>query len=233
MVIKRIMAVFTALLPVLVLSFNTCTNVYADSNANTVITLDDSSREFVVVEKDIDFINMEPAEEREGSVLITNSVDEKLDFYLSHQLLDNIADKGQNGGKYNIRIYKTDSNGARQLIFEDSVIKDYETSEDEVLLATLAKNESVSVDIVVSLDGESWDNSYMNKQGMLRLNISATQSGTDVPANQVVSISNIKTGDKAQTSLYVMEAILSGVLIILLVYMRLRKRKKDKANVLE
>ncbi len=228
-------------------------NVYAN---DTFITLDDKAGGFVSVEDDVDFLNMEPAEERRGRIVITNNSDMTVDFFINGEILSNIADNtnGEKSALYEIKLYKE----GEQETFFDGIIgsgeyKKYVSGEDigdkflyeDKKFATLNKNESCNIILSVTLDGKSVGNSYMNTQGKLRINISATQKDTfnnDIPKNnnnnnnsnntnnQVIGETIIKTGDNNNAYVYIVASVLAGLVIIIGVvssfYLKHKKIKK-------
>ena len=211
-------------------------NVYAE---DTFITLDDTAGGFVKVESDVDFLNMEPAEQREGKIVITNNSDMAVDFFINGEILSNIADntEGEKSGLYEIKLYKE----GEQEAFFDGIIgsgeyRKYISGEDigdkflyeDKKFATLNKNESCNIILSVALDGKSVGNSYMNTQGKVRLNISATQidntdnnipnnsnNNTNNSNNQVIGKTLVKTGDNNNIYMYIAISVIAGIVAII------------------
>ena len=112
--------------------------------------------------------------------------------------------------------------------------------------ATLNKNESCNIILSVTLDGKSVGNSYMNTQGKLRINISATQqeninnnipnnggNNTDNSSNsnkQFTGKTFVKTGDNNNVYLYITISIIAGLVVIIGIvssfYLKHKKIKK-------
>lgn len=214
-------------------------DVYAE---DTFITLDDTAGGFVKVESDVDFLNMEPAEQREGKIVITNNSDMAVDFFINGEILSNIADntEGEKSGLYEVKLYKE----GEQEAFFDGIIgsgeyRKYISGEDigdkflyeDKKFATLNKNESCNIILSVTLDGKSVGNSYMNTQGKVRLNISATQidntdnniptnsnnnnNNTNNSNNQVIGKTLVKTGDNNNIYMYIAISVIAGVVVII------------------
>ena len=195
------------------------------SDEDTVIMLDSSATHFSVVEKDISFINMEPGETREGMVRLFNNSDKIMNFYINSTLLDNIAEEGAGTGVFNIKIYKQGEGDNDYSLLYDGMIGsgNNDILVSDQLLATLSGGESAGIKIIVTLDGESMDNSYMNKQGKIRLNVSAAQSG-----EPSTTVKTVKTGDSTMVMLYGTLAIIAGVACIgTITGLYARKRAKD------
>lgn len=208
---------------------------------NTVITLDDSATGFSVVNKDIDFCDMQPGETREGIVKLFNNSDEKTDFYINSEIIKNIADEGLGTGIYNIKIYKgitkdNDKETGQQReysVLYDGMIGNTDKASynnilvSDQLLTSLSPGESADIRILVSLDGKTVDNSYMNKQGKIRLNISATQS-----EEAGITESSVKTGDTSRIMLYGILALISGIICIAVI-IALYIRKRGNSNTIK
>ena len=229
-------------------------NVYAN---DTFITLDDTAGGFVTVEDDVDFLYMEPAEERKSKIVVTNNSDMLVDFFINGEILSNIADNtdGEKGGLYEIKLYKE---GEQEAFFDGIIGSDeyrkYVSGEDigdkflyeDKKFATLNKNESCNIILSVTLDGKSVGNSYMNTQGKLRINISATQqenTNNNIPNNggnntdnssnsnkQFTGKTFVKTGDNNNVYLYITISIIAGLVVIIGIvssfYLKHKKIKK-------
>ena len=72
------------------------------------------------------------------------------------------------------------------------------------------------------------DNSYMNKQGQLRLNISATQNVITNDTDR--TIKTVKTGDNSMLMLFGVLAVVSGVAVLGIIA-GLCARRKAKNSV--
>lgn len=194
----------------------------------TAISLDSSATGFSVVEKDIDFKDMQPGETREGLVRLYNNSDKKMDFYINSEIIKNIAGEGSKTGIYNIKIYKAMEDKDYELLY-DGIISGANESENHITdsnnitdkdsgayiltgdeyLATLSGGESAGIRIFITLDGKSMDNSYMNKQGQLRLNISAVQNVTTDDTDRTTK--TVKTGDSSMLMFFGVLAVVAGV----------------------
>ena len=75
---------------------------------DTVITLDETAKKFVVVDKNLEYGDMLPGEERSSVIKISNSSAENMEFYINGKVLDNLADKGTGDqtAVYGIKLYK-------------------------------------------------------------------------------------------------------------------------------
>ena len=192
---------------------------------------------FGVVEKDADFKDMEPGESREGKISLYNNSDKNMDFYINSELISNIAGEGSKAGIYNIKIYKSVKDNEYSLLY-DGIIGSQDTTgntkTDSALsgniligdkyIATLSGGESADIRIVVTLDGETMDNSYMNKEGRIRINVSA-QPNSDA----AVTKTSVMTGDNSLLMLYGVLAVIVGT-AVLGTLAGLYCRRKEKHN---
>lgn len=91
-------------------------------------------------------------------------------------------------------------------------------------IATLSGGESADTRIVVTLEGETMDNSYMNKEGRIRVNVSA-QPNSDA----AVTKTSVMTGDNSLLMLYGVLAVIAGT-AVLGTLAGLYCRRKEKHN---
>ena len=210
---------------------------YPESGKEYEITVDNSAVKFGVVEKDADFKDMEPGESREGKISLYNNSDKNMDFYINSELISNIAGEGSKAGIYNIKIYKSVKDNEYSLLY-DGIIGSQDTTgntkTDSALsgniligdkyIATLSGGESADIRIVVTLDGETMDNSYMNKEGRIRINVSA-QPNSDA----AVTKTSVMTGDNSLLMLYGVLAVIVGT-AVLGTLAGLYCRRKEKHN---
>ena len=87
MLLKKLVAVVSAVVVIAV----PYVKVLAD---DTVITLDETAKKFVVIDKNLEYRDMLPGEERSSVIKISNSSAENMEFYINGKVLDNLADKG-------------------------------------------------------------------------------------------------------------------------------------------
>ena len=75
---------------------------------DTVITLDETAKKFIVIDKNLEYRDMLPGEERSSVIKISNSSAENMEFYINGKVLDNLADKGTGDqtAVYGIKLYK-------------------------------------------------------------------------------------------------------------------------------
>ena len=196
---------------------------------DTVITLDETAKKFVVVDKNLEYGDMLPGEERSSVIKISNSSAENMEFYINGKVLDNIADKGTGDqtAVYGIKLYK---NADTEPFYNELIGNSSKTQSDksffdeDVRIAQLSKGESCDIKLVLYIDGRSMDNSYMNKQGQLEITVNAEQPDAyDTVSNNVITA--VKTGDSNNILLYIIVALAGIAGIAGVVVMRQRNRQ--------
>lgn len=222
MLLKKLVAVVSAVVVITV----PYVKVLAD---DTVITLDETAKKFVVVDKNLEYGDMLPGEERSSVIKISNSSAENMEFYINGKVLDNLADKGTGDqtAVYGIKLYK---NADTEPFYNELIGNSSKTQSDksffdeDVRIAQLSKGESCDIKLVLYIDGRSMDNSYMNKQGQLEITVNAEQPDVyDTVSNNVITA--VKTGDSNNILLYIIVALAGIAGIAGVVVMRRRNRQ--------
>ena len=222
MLLKKLVAVVSAVVVIAV----PYVKVLAD---DTVITLDETAKKFVVIDKNLEYRDMLPGEERSSVIKISNSSAENMEFYINGKVLDNLADKGTGDqtAVYGIKLYiNTDTEPFyNELIGNSSKTQsDKSFFDEDVRIAQLSKGESCDIKLVLYIDGHSMDNSYMNKQGQLEITVNAEQPDAyDTVSNNVITA--VKTGDSNNILLYIIVALAGIAGIAGVVVMRQRNRQ--------
>ena len=222
MLLKKLVAVVSAVVVIAV----PYVKVLAD---DTVITLDETAKKFVVIDKNLEYRDMLPGEERRSVIKISNSSAENMEFYINGKVLDNLADKGTGDqtAVYGIKLYK---NADTEPFYNELIGNSSKTQSDksffdeDVRIAQLSKGESCDIKLVLYIDGRSMDNSYMNKQGQLEITVNAEQPDLqDTVSNNVITA--VKTGDSNNILLYIIVALAGIAGIAGVVVMRQRNRQ--------
>lgn len=222
MLLKKLVAVVSAVVVIAV----PYVKVLAD---DTVITLDETAKKFVVIDKNLEYRDMLPGEERSSVIKISNSSAENMEFYINGKVLDNLADKGTGDqtAVYGIKLYK---NADTEPFYNELIGNSSKTQSDksffdeDVRIAQLSKGESCDIKLVLYIDGRSMDNSYMNKQGQLEITVNAEQPDLqDTVSNNVITA--VKTGDSNNILLYIIVALAGIAGIAGVVVTRQRNRQ--------
>ena len=212
MLLKKLVAVVSAVVVIAV----PYVKVLAD---DTVITLDETAKKFVVIDKNLEYRDMLPGEERSSVIKISNSSAENMEFYINGKVLDNLADKGTGDQTTDTEPFYNELIGNSSKTQSDKSFFD-----EDVRIAQLSKGESCDIKLVLYIDGRSMDNSYMNKQGQLEITVNAEQPDLqDTVSNNVITA--VKTGDSNNILLYIIVALAGIAGIAGVVVMRQRNRQ--------
>lgn len=201
------------------------TSIYG---ADTNVTFDGNAEDFVFLDgsKDLfdNFKNIMPGETRQQNITLKNDDHRELRFYLSANVLNSLDTDTSGLSIYNISIT---NNGE---VFYDGTLDDLAAlsagrMSDDTLLATLQKGEETKVTMVLEVDGDSMDNTYQNREGLIQFNFSVEELDDESTIVEVVRTvyQGVRTGDATIIAPIIGLLVISGLAVIFLV-----KRKKDK-----
>lgn len=185
------------------------------------------------------FSDMVPGEMRSQTIELKNADAQQMKFYMYTEITDNLADKGDQNAIYTLELKKE---GEQEPFFSGIIGKDKVdlgrdrlTEDNQVLLDSLKKGETSSVTITITLDGDSAENLYEDKDGVIRMVFSATEDN-GIPKKQTIKkdqkkvygTSNtitkvVKTGDEFPVEALLAVAGVSLVAVIILVSKRKKK----------
>ncbi|MFQ8704937.1 MAG: LPXTG cell wall anchor domain-containing protein [Thomasclavelia sp.] len=219
--------IFTMMLSIFILMLSSGP-IYAQDD--TLITYEGDSGKFITQEGTSQgFEDMMPGETRKVSVRLKNDHYDKMDYFMSAEILDNIAEKGNQDAVYEFYIARDDEVFFSTVIggTGNSVGQEYLTDDNKIKLAQLAKDEECLVTVSLSLDGDSTENSYQNKDGQIQLNFlvgtpESTMANKQTIINRIIEY--VKTGDNAPL------IIMGGLLIIsasVIVFIKYKRREEN------
>lgn len=191
------------------------------------------------------FTNMEPGASQDLTLTLTNSSSNTMNFYMDAVILDNIAEKGEGqyekNGVYDFTIAKNGTQFFHAVITGNEtnipVGKEYLTEDNKILLDTMEPNQTDSVTITISLDGDSMENVYMDQAGVIQLEFSAGTPTTNSAKTVFQKVYQKLTGNTApQTGIDSTDMILLAVLVcmvaavIILVVLKKRRDKEENTK---
>lgn len=157
------------------------------SAAETIIFKGQAEKFVTSVDGDVEtFTDMLPGETRTVSLTLKNEDNSEMKFYMSAEILDNIASKtADSQAVYDFVISKNGQPFFTTIIGggtakNTSAGEKYLDESNNILLDTLARGQSDVIDISLTLEGNSTGNSYMEKTGQIQLVFTA--STPDNPA---------------------------------------------------
>ena len=201
--------------------------------AETSITYSGDQDKFQIADSSAtNFDNMMPGEERTVKVNLTNNDQDNLNFYMSSDIIDNIAEKGDKDAVYDFSIAKDGKSFFSTVIGgtdSNTVGKEYLTDDNRILLANLDKGEATTVSITLKLDGDSTGNAYMNQSGEIKFvfTVGTHVTTTTTTSGPVQNIYNtiykyVKTGDATPILTFV------GLMVVALIGIVVFGKKKKK-----
>lgn len=199
---------------------------------DTLITFEGDSQKFITQEGTNEgFEDMQPGETRSVSVRLKNDNSDTMDFFMSAEILDNIAEKGNKDAVYDFSISRDNETFFASVIGAtgNTIGEEYLTDDNNIKLATLAKGEESLVTVSLTLDGDSTENAYMNQAGQIKLRFSAGTPVENLGETQTIIqrvINYVKTGDSAPFVLFGGLLVVSAIGAIVF----MKKTKKKEGN---
>ena len=193
---------------------------------------------------------LQPGDSVTISLKPENRYNESTNWYMTNEVLNSLEDTKNvqaMGGAYSYLLYYTDASGAQTTLFDSDTVGGETTVdnkqglnqatnslEDWFFLETLKSGESSSITLKVTLDGETQGNAYQNTLADLMMNFAVevadqttpetTTTKTDTPRTYT---SRPKTGDQFPILVFSIVAMVSGIICVILVIFRLRRRDDD------
>lgn len=176
---------------------------------------------------------LQPGDDVTLTVSLTNKHAESTDWYMSNQVLTSLEDSSSAvNGAYEYLLTYDGPGGSRILYSSETVGGDNSQGLHEATnalqnffyLDTLGSGQQGTVTLVVTLDGETQGNSYGQTLADLRMNFAVeyeTDGGSNVPTV-------VKTGDPARLFPYFIAMAASGVALLVLAFLSLRRRRKER-----
>lgn len=185
--------------------FLSINNVYGAD----VITYQGDANKFIMqTGTAADFENIFPGETRNVSFQLVNDSDGQMRFYLSSEILDNIADKGDGDAIYTFAIADGTTPFFETIVGNDEVTigSEFLTNDNNILIGTLNSMEEKTINISLALDGDSTNNEYQGQTGVINFIFSVEQ-----PLPKI-----IQTGDGSLSPfVYGGLIVLAGVVLVL------------------
>lgn len=197
------------------------------------------------------FVNMMPGETRSQDIILENTSDKTVDFYMKTETLKTFEEvKKTSGAAYQVMLTVTDSEGTRVIYGGSEEDGSSRIGADEEGLGnlngnisewfkvvTLNQKQQATVTLQVSLDGESHDNSYQAAEGTFQFEFKAGYDDVknvvtiyeqleDVVVNQIVYADSVKTGDNS--ALFQLIGGIGVCAVFLMMLLILKRRAKGE-----
>ena len=226
----------SALLVMFSLFIPTINSVYA---ADSMITFDGEAEKFINANSEGEVFNLEgmyPGETRTETLTLVNNDYREMKFYMNSKVLDEFGNETSSGAiayDFNFKINGED-------LFDGLVGGEDNVGEgmmeDNILIATLAKGETATLEMSVTADGDTMDNSYQDATGLIQYTFSVEYDDEAVAEPQrvvntvVQTVTNriekaVQTGDPATLGLF---GVLLGGSVVGIVYLIATRKKKEE-----
>lgn len=226
----------SALLVMFSLFIPTINSVYA---ADSMITFDGEAEKFINANSEGEVFNLEgmyPGETRTETLTLVNNDYREMKFYMNSKVLDEFGNETSSGAiayDFNFKINGEDLFDG--LVGGEDNVGDG-MMEDNILIATLAKGETATLEMSVTADGDTMDNSYQDATGLVQYTFSVEYDDEAVKEPQKVvntvvqTVTNriekaVQTGDPATLGLF---GVLLGGSVVGIVYLIATRKKKEE-----
>lgn len=205
----------------------------------------------------MNFNDMMPGETKSQDIILQNTFDHTVDFYMKSEAIQAFEDlKSASGAAYQVKLTVTKGqeiqtiyggsadNGGAWIGGDMSGLRDMNGNVTEwFMVATLAKGESAVITLNVMLDGETHTNDYQDAQGVFQFEFRASYDDPEVitkvvqEPDKVVSkekagtvVTRVKTGDMTVILPYVIAAAAAAFLIIVIIWRKKKQGQKYKIH---
>lgn len=207
-----------------------------------------------------DIFQLQPGDSIELQVGLKNAGDKETDWYMTNEVIQSLEDTQSiaEGGAYGYELtyvgpdqsekvlYSSETVGGEDAQNEEGLHQATDALKDYLYLDRLAKGESGSVHLTVQLDGETQGNDYQDTLASLQMNFAVepvtvttvTKKGDDKVVNKTVTktvaqnkvVKSPKTGDTTQILTICAVAMVSGIILLILALVLIKKRKEQKGE---
>ena len=188
--------------------------------ADTNVSFDGDAEDFIFLDGSQDlFDNFK-------NIVLKNDDHRELRFYLSADVLDSLDTDTSGLSVYNITITNEGEEFYNGTLDDLAALSSGRMSED-TLLASLQKGETTTVTMTLEVNGDSMDNTYQNREGLIKFNFSVEELDDQSTIVEVVRnvYESIKTGDATVIAPLLGLVAVSGFAVIFLL-----KKKKHKED---
>ncbi|MDD2978634.1 MAG: sortase B protein-sorting domain-containing protein [Hespellia sp.] len=187
--------------------------------------------------------NIQPGDSIELKVQIKNSSSDQTDWYMTNEVIQSLEDAktSASGGGYEYRLTYYNSSNTETVLYDSTTVGGDGTSENGTglhqatgslenyfYLDRLNKDQSGSVHLKITVDGETQGNNYQQTLAKLQINFAVEKVAAATTQNVVKNVvQTVKTGDNTRILLLSAIALVSGVVLLVLGFYSLKKRKNS------
>lgn len=196
---------------------------------------------------------IQPGDTIELQVNVGNTSDSETDWYMTNEVLQSLEDTQSvaKGGAYGYELIYVDPDGEETVLYSSDIVGGEDTTggeglhqatgalEDYFYLGRLESGENGRVLLTVELEGETQGNDYQDTLARLQMNFvveevepnTVVEQGEDNVINRVVKkvvTTAPKTGDPTQMLGMCAAALVSGIVLLILAVVSMKKRRDDR-----
>lgn len=189
--------------------------------------------------------DLQPGDSVTLTVKLANASADSINWYISNEVINALEESGASGSAYGYKLIYNGPGETRTLYDSDTVGGDdsaglFEATEglDELFyLDTMKSGETGTVQLTVTLDGETEGNEYFNSLARLQMNFAAepqadtatettTPGATPKPSTSTGKI--VQTGDNVNLFPFYVAMVVSGLLFLALAVDSVRRRRNER-----
>ena len=184
---------------------------------------------------------VQPGDSIELKVQIQNSASGKTDWYMANEVIQTLEDANEqaSGGVYEYRLTYVNSSETKVLYDsatvggedagkgQEGLKQASDTLKDYFYLDRLGNGEKGTVHLWVKVDGETQGNGYQQTLAKLQMNFAVEEvaEGGTTTTNKVIK-QVVKTGDTSKILLLCALAIISGIVLLILGIVTMKKNRR-------
>ena len=190
--------------------------------------------------------SIQPGDSITLKVSIKNSDSGKTDWYMTNEAIQSLEDakSAANGGAYEYRLayinaagketelYNSETVGGEGASSKEGLHQATDSLEEYFYLDRLDPGQSGTVTLRVKIDGETVINDYQETLALLKMTF-AVEKVTEstirkVPGEDKVITNRVKTGDTNKILLFCALALISGIILLILALMSMKRRRYNR-----
>ena len=184
--------------------------------------------------------SMEPGDSATLEFSLVNRHSTDVEWWMENDVVASLEDKSKTaqGGAYAYEVFYVTPSGEKQVLFSSEKVGGEKKSgkglheatdalKDYFYLDTVKPGTTAKVTIQFELEGESQSNSYQDASGELKVNFAVEIPPQGTTTVKVIKVPN--TGDTANTTVYLIEMLLSALGLAAVLFL-VRKQRKGEDN---
>ena len=207
-------------------------------NWAVTFTGDEMQSNFTSAEMTEEVLNIQPGDSITVKVSLKNTYKDKTDWYMTNEVLKTLEDSVSvaEGGAYTYILTYQNASGQETVLYSSEVVGGEEDTskegeglhqatnalEDYFYLDRLESGQTGVVQLYVQLEGETQGNDYQDTLARLQMNFAVEK----IKEREVVKV--VETGDTTPLILFSCLTLVSGVVLLIMAMMFMKKSTKKK-----